>query len=103
MGGRSLLGRADLLGSLVAAIRDEGMLNLSQDYFAAAKNQTVTKFASARGVPAIQLEITSTRLDPSRDVLTAHRFAQILQALARYVNDVPCRGCREDLHHGWPR
>jgi hypothetical protein len=86
MGGRSLLGRHDLLRDLVDAIRNEGMLNLSQDYFAAAKNQTVTKFASERGIPAIQLEITSTRLDPSRDVLTAHRFAQILQALVRFVS-----------------
>lgn len=88
MGGRSLLGREELLADLVEIVRAEGMSNLSQDYFAAARNQTVTRFASALGVPAIQLEITSTRLDPSRDVLTAHRFAQILQALARFVSRV---------------
>jgi hypothetical protein len=88
MGGQSLGSRPDLLESLIGAIRAEGMLNLSQDYFAASRNQTVTKFVSAMGVPAIQLEITATRLDPSRDPLTAHRFAQLLQALVRFISRV---------------
>jgi len=86
MGGRSLGNRPDLLESLIGAIRAEGMLNLSQDYFAASRNPTVTKFVSSMGVPAIQLEITATRLDPSRDPLTAHRFAQLLQALVRFIS-----------------
>ena len=86
MGGRSLAGHPDLLEALVKAIRAEGMLNLSQDYFAASRNQTVAKFVSSMGVPAIQLEITATRLDPSRDPLTAHRFAQLLQALVRFIS-----------------
>jgi hypothetical protein len=88
MGGRSLANRPELLDTLVQSIRAEGMLNLSQDYFAASRNQTVAKFASSLGVPAVQLEITSTRLDPSRDVLTAHRFAQLLQALVRFISKV---------------
>jgi hypothetical protein len=87
MGGRSLLGKDELMSSLIAILREEGMLNLSRDYFAAARNQTVTKFASSLGVPSMQLEISSTRLDPSRDTLTAHRFAQILQALVRYITN----------------
>lgn len=88
MEGKSLLGRHDYLGRLAGFIRGEGLLNLSQDYFAAARQQTVTKFVSARGVPAVQLEISSTCLDPGRDPITAHRFAQILQALTRFIRSV---------------
>ena len=85
MNGTSLRGRDDYLANLISIIRNEGLMNLSQDYFAAARQQTVTKFASARGVPAVQLEISSTCLDPGRDPMTAHRFAQILQALVRFI------------------
>lgn len=94
-GGKSLLGRDDLLRKLIEIIRGEGLMNLSQDYFAAARQQTVTKFVSSRGVPAVQLEISSTCLDPARDPMTAHRFAQILQALVRFVRYVDPAGSRE--------
>ncbi len=88
MGGKSLLDRNDLLVLLVKTIRGEGLTNLSQDYFAAARQQTVTKFVSSRGVPAVQLEISATCLDPGRDPLSGHRFAQLLQALARFIEGV---------------
>ena len=87
MDGASLLGQPRLLPELVAALRAEGIGNLSLDYFSAAKEQTITKFAAARGVPAIQLEINSTWLQPSAGDLAAHRFAQLLQALVRYVDE----------------
>ena len=88
MNGRSLLQREDWLRRLAGILREEGLMNLSQDYFAAARNQTVTKFASARGTPALQVEISSTWLDPGRDPLSAHRFAQLLQALVRFIRFV---------------
>jgi hypothetical protein len=87
MGGRSLLGRKGVLESLVAAFRREGLSNFSRDYFPAAKNQTVTKFVSAMGVPAVQLEISSAWLDPARDPYSAHRFAQLLQALVKFIRE----------------
>src|SRR6185437_6084917 len=85
MNGASLLGRRDLVPALVEALRGEGVTNISLDYFAAAKQQSVVKFAAARGVPSIQLEINITRLRPSRGDFEAHRFAQLLQALVRFV------------------
>ena len=85
MNGTSLLGRDDYLANLISIIQREGLMSLSQDYFPAAKQQTVTKFAAARGVPAVQLEISSTCLYAARDPMTAHRFAQILQALVRFI------------------
>ena len=88
MGGRSLLGHDEWLKLLARTLREEGLMNLSQDYFPAAKNQTVTKFVSARGTPALQIEISSTLLQPDRDPLYGHRFAQLLQALARFVSTV---------------
>jgi hypothetical protein len=92
MDGRSLLGREEWLALLARRLRSEGLMNLSRDYFAASKNQTITKFVSLRGTPAIQLEISSTWLDPERDALSAHRFAQLLQALVRFVKDIDSKG-----------
>ena len=85
MGGRSLLGREEWLTKLSAILTREGLVNQSRDYFPAAKNQTVTKFVSARGIPAIQLEISATWLDAGGDSLRAHRFAQLLQGLVRFI------------------
>lgn len=88
MNGASLLGQTEWLTRLVDALHAEGLTNLSLDYFAAAKQQSLTKFASTHGVPAIQLEINSTWLHPSRSELEAHRFSQLLEALVRFTKPV---------------
>ncbi|HVS33150.1 MAG TPA: ketol-acid reductoisomerase, partial [Thermoanaerobaculia bacterium] len=88
MDGRSLLGREEWVTLLARLLREEGLMNLSRDYFPAAKNQTVTKFVSARGTPSIQVEISATLLDPGRDPLYGHRFAQLLQALTRFIQTI---------------
>ena len=88
MDGASLLGQTDKLRELVDALHGEGIANVSLDYFSAKEHQTLTKYASTRGVPAIQLEINSTWLHPSASELGAHRFSQLLQALARYAEQV---------------
>lgn len=91
MGGKSLLGQERLVTRLAERLQREGLLNLSQDYFAAERNATVTKWATTRGVPAIQLETNATWLTADKGDLFAHRFAQLLQALVRYIQDVgPC-------------
>ena len=94
MGGRSLRGRDDLLARLSGALRQEGLINQSRDWFAAARNQTITKFVSERGVPAIQVEISATWLDPREDALRGHRFAQLLQGLVRFIRSVERSGPR---------
>lgn len=86
MNGESLQGKEALVGDIVRALNTEGLMNISYNYFAASQNQTITKFVAARGVPAIQLEISATWLAPSQDNLSAHRFAQLLQAMVRYVD-----------------
>ena len=87
---RSLLGRDDLLAALSAALRTESLGNQSLDFFAAAVNQTVTKWVSARGVPAIQLELSATWLSAGAGSLEAHRYAQLLQGLVRFVASLGC-------------
>jgi hypothetical protein len=105
---RSLLGQPALLDRLGARMREEGIANFSQDFFSASKNQTITKWVSGLGVPAIQCEINSTWLLPApvksapgmRDAgaeshpanewdhaLQYQRFAQLLQALVRFVRE----------------
>lgn len=96
MEGASLLGQPDLLQDLVAALRLEGLGNFSQDRFAASKNATVTKFVTARGVPAMQLEVNSTWLLPTPPTaacatpcvdtaLQRQRFAQLVEGLVRFI------------------
>jgi hypothetical protein len=89
MGGQSLLGHEAYLRNLGSYFRAEGLDNLSQDYFAAAKNHTVTKFVAGLGVPCIQLEINSAwLLGDGTDISQEHRFAQTLEALIRFVQNV---------------
>lgn len=97
MDGAYLLGQEELVASLAAHLREEGLTNLSDNRFAASENDTITKFASRLHVPAIQLEISATWLEPSRGCdaanpsicggLGSHRFAQLLQGLIRYLED----------------
>ena len=90
MGRASLLGREDLLAGLAAALAREGPTNQSLDYFAAARNETITKWVSARGVPAIQLEISATCLSPGAGAMEAHRYAQLLQGIVRFIGSTGC-------------
>jgi hypothetical protein len=85
MNGRSLLGRPALVIALVDAFRREGILNISDNFFPAARQQTVVKFASASGAPAIQMELSALRVQPSSGDEAAHKFAQTLQAIAEYL------------------
>lgn len=85
MDGASLLGKAGFVAELTNALNQEDIRNLSWNYFPAAKNLTVTRFASGLGVPAIQLEINATWLMPDQNELMAHRFSELLQALDRFV------------------
>jgi hypothetical protein len=95
MHGASLLGRSYYLDHLAAAFEREGIYNLSQDCFPAESGQTITKSASSLGVPAIQLEISSTYLLKGQDEMRAHRFAQLLQAIVRFIRDVDAASRKE--------
>jgi hypothetical protein len=86
MNGASLLGNQKLIPQLVGVFKDEGLLSISSNRFAATKNQTITKYASARNVPAIQLELSATRVSPAGGALDAHRYAQTLEALVRFLS-----------------
>ncbi|WP_346838411.1 hypothetical protein [Microbulbifer sp. SAOS-129_SWC] len=85
MGGRSLLGQQALLRDLIASLEREGLQNISYNYFGAAKNRTITKFAAGLGVPAIQVEVNTNYLSPSEGNIQAQHFSQLAQALVRYV------------------
>jgi len=85
MNGKSLLGQERLVRELISGLKEEGLENISYNYFSGSEHQTMVKFASANHVPALQLEISSTCLRPAEGDLEAHRFAQVLEALVRYV------------------
>ena len=85
-------------------MRQEGLENLSNNYFPAAKNQTITKYASGPGVPTVQLEINNTWLTPAQDNLSVHRFSQLLQALTRFIrrrNNNPTGICQPVENAPW--
>jgi hypothetical protein len=83
--GTSALGDKSFIPSLIDAFKKEGIVNISVDWFAASKNQTITRYASSKGVPSVQLEFSATRTSPGEDALAAHRFAQTLEAVARFL------------------
>ncbi|MDX2148982.1 MAG: ketol-acid reductoisomerase [Planctomycetota bacterium] len=105
--GRSLMARRDLFDRLVEALRFEGLSAFSSARFDAT-GKTITRWAFERGVPAIQLEISSTWIshglpddlcthdreahrhcheDSAKGVL-GQRFARVLQALVRFAAEV---------------
>ncbi|MBN5380788.1 hypothetical protein JY493_27120 [Serratia marcescens] len=88
LNGKSLLGNDNLVTGLIASLRNEGLSNFSNNYFAASKNETVAKFGAAHGVSSMQLEITSVWMVPGDGNYESHRFAQILQGLVRFVEKV---------------
>lgn len=88
MNGKSLLGKDSLVTALIDSLQNEGIFNYSNNYFAASRNETITKFGSSHGVPTIQLEFSSIWMVPSDGNYESHRFAQLLQGMVRYVTTV---------------
>ncbi|WP_428240094.1 ketol-acid reductoisomerase [Gynuella sp.] len=86
MNGQSLLGHQNLLKRLIRQLETEGISSFSYNRFAASRNETITKFAVAHGIPAIQLEINSTYVTPAEGNVYAQRFSILSQALARFIN-----------------
>jgi hypothetical protein len=85
MNGASLVGRGSLVKELSIALRDEGVSNISHNWFSASKNQTIAKFASARGVPSLQLEINVSHVSPAANDEAARRFTRALQGLVGFL------------------
>ena len=85
MGGESLLGNRKLLNSLIDHLKAEGILGISYNRFGASRHETIAKFSTTHGVPAIQLEINATYVMPSNGNIEAQRFSRLLQALVRFI------------------
>jgi len=85
MNGLSLMGQLSIRDDLVAVLRRNGVRTISIDFFSAARNGTITKFASSLGVPAVQLEINSAWLVPGRSELSTRRFGVLVRALTAYL------------------
>jgi len=99
MHGASLLGHQRYQTTLMRALRENGLGNLSSNRFAASEQQTLTKFASGLGAPAIQLEINGGLISPSLclDEGQASRdYSRLVQALTTYIHSLTCSGrnCR---------
>jgi len=75
-----------LFNKLKKVLKNEGLLNQSQDYFSAESNQTITKFLFNRNVTCIQLEINSNYLSPNLGDVYGQKTAQLLQALMRFID-----------------
>ncbi|MDJ0841817.1 MAG: ketol-acid reductoisomerase [Acidobacteriota bacterium] len=82
---RSLLGRTKLVKMLIEHLKRENIANISYNRFSASKHETVTKFSSANGVPAIQMEINMTWISPKDGWIEAQRFSILAQAMTRFI------------------
>jgi hypothetical protein len=89
VGGTSLLGERRQLDRLAERLEREGMRNFSQDYFAASRKGTVTRFVMAMGVPCVQLEFNSSWLPQPAggpvDLVQRQRVGQVIQAMVRFI------------------
>ncbi len=83
---RSLLGQTHLIKDLINQLDKEGIKSISNNRFPAAKHQTIAKFASARGIPSMQLEVNATYISPAAGNIEAQRFSKLLQALVRFID-----------------
>ncbi len=86
MNGKSYLKREGLLNDLKIILHNEGLINQSQDYFAAAKSMTITKFVHNQGVPCIQLEINANYISADMGNTHGQMTAKLLQALIRFID-----------------
>ena len=85
MDGDSLLGNQDLLYELINHLEAEGISSISYNRFGASKNQTITKFSSQAGVPAIQIEINSTWVTPNKkDSIKTQRFSKLVPSVVAF-------------------
>jgi len=88
MKGKSLLGNEEMLFSLIERLNSEGIHSISYNRFGASKYESITKFSSNKGVPAIQLEVNAIYVSPSAGNIEAQQFSKLLQALARFINEI---------------
>jgi hypothetical protein len=91
MRGASLKGAPGGLDRLSASLRDHGLMAQSLDFFKAERQQTVTRFSVAHGIPALQLEINAVWLRPDGEEGERQRFAKLINALARFIRDSAAR------------
>jgi hypothetical protein len=107
MYGRSLVGHREHLDRLAACLRREGMRNFSQDYFAASRKGTVTRFVAAMGVPCVQLEFNSSWLPQPAggpvDLVQRQRVGQAIQGMVRFVEPYANRETIKALRKARPR
>jgi hypothetical protein len=83
--GESFKNRKDILDRLKNLLRNEGLINQSQDFFSASDNQTITKFVHGKKVPCVQLEINKNWISAEKGNPFAQKTAQLLQALIRFT------------------
>jgi hypothetical protein len=88
MHGSSLLDKSGWLDTLKRELYNEGIINLSSNFFGAEKNETDTKFVSNHGFACLQLEINADYLSPARGRAYAKRTLHMLRALIRFIDDI---------------
>ena len=88
MDGKSLLGHQDYLNLLYRTLKNEGLENISKGYFKASKQDTITKYIYKKGIPCIQVEINGYWAGVNDTLHSAHRYAQLLQGLVKFVNKI---------------
>lgn len=84
MAGESLLGHTKTLNMIIKHFRAGGLSRVSQNYFAAAGPNTITRFVSQElGIPAIQIEINRKYRVPAQN---AQGFNRLMAILTEIIN-----------------
>lgn len=83
MHGNSLLGKEQIMADFRKAFTDHNLIPISENFFSAEKNQTITKWTAKHGIPAIQLEINSRLLISPTEIPT--EFNSLVNALKSFI------------------
>lgn len=86
MKGKALLGSQWLPGVIAGNLESQGIHRISREFFAAQKQDTVTKFASQElGIPAVQVEINKEFRVPRQN---PEAYCRLLAALASCIGEI---------------
>jgi hypothetical protein len=86
--GASLLDESNWLDTLTRELENSGIKNISSNFFSAEKQESDTKFVSARGYACLQLEINADYLSPDMGKSYRKKTLHLLEALTRFIDDV---------------
>lgn len=85
MHGKAVEGVEDLYHLLTHALKEGGLIQLSENFFSASRQATMTKWAVSHGVPAVQIEINARLLPLDSPIADHAAFYALVAGLESFL------------------